>query len=41
MRTYRVLVEKSEGKIPLGILRHRCESNIKMDLKVTGWKDVG
>jgi hypothetical protein len=28
---YRVYVEKSEGKIPLGRLRHRWKYNIKMD----------
>jgi hypothetical protein len=26
--TYKVLVEKPEGKKPLGRLRHRCEENI-------------
>jgi len=30
---YRVLVEKPEGKRPLGRPRHRCEDNIKMDLQ--------
>jgi hypothetical protein len=29
---YRVLVEKPEGKRPLGTPRHRWEDNIKMDL---------
>ena len=28
---YRVLVENSEGKRPLGRPRRRCEDNIKMD----------
>jgi hypothetical protein len=32
--TYRVLVGKSEGRIPL---RHRREVNIKMDLREIGW----
>jgi hypothetical protein len=31
-----VLVEKSEGKRPLGILRCRWEDNIKMDLQEVG-----
>jgi hypothetical protein len=30
---YRVLVEKPEGKRPLGSLRHRWENNIKMDIQ--------
>ena len=33
---YRVLVEKSEGKIPLGRPRHRWEDSIKMDLQEVG-----
>ena len=31
---YRILVEKTEGKRPLGRPRRRWEDNIKMDLKV-------
>jgi hypothetical protein len=31
--TYRVLVGKPEGKIPLERPRHRWENNIKMDLR--------
>jgi len=30
---YRVVVEESEGKRPLGRPSLRCEDNIKMDLK--------
>ena len=30
---YRILVGKPEGKRPLGRPRHRCEDNIKMDIK--------
>jgi len=30
---YRVLVEKPEGKRPLGRPRRRCDDNIKMDLQ--------
>ena len=30
---HKVLVEKPEGKRPLGRLRHRWEGNIKMDLQ--------
>jgi len=33
---YRVLVEKPEGKRPLGRTRHRREDNIKMDLHKVG-----
>jgi hypothetical protein len=32
----RVLVGKSEGKMPLGRPRHRWEDNIKMDLHEAG-----
>ena len=41
---HRVLVEKSEGKRPLGRPRRRWEDNIKMDLQEmgggvgTGWR---
>jgi hypothetical protein len=34
---YRVLVEKPEGRRPLGRPRYRWEDNIKMDLRVVGW----
>jgi hypothetical protein len=34
---YGVLVEKSEGKRPLGRPRLRWERNIKMDLREIGW----
>jgi hypothetical protein len=30
---YRDLVGRPEGKRPLGRRRHRCEDNIKMDLR--------
>ena len=33
---YRVLVEKPEGKRPLGRPRHRWEDNIEMDLQEVG-----
>jgi hypothetical protein len=32
-KAYRIIVEKPEGKVPLGRSRHRWEHNIKMDLK--------
>jgi hypothetical protein len=32
------LVGKSEGKSPLGRLKHRWKGNIKMDLKKIVWK---
>jgi hypothetical protein len=34
---YRVLVEKPEGKRPLGRHRRRWEDNIKMDVREIGW----
>jgi len=34
--TYRVLVEKPEGKRPLGRPTRRWENNIKMDLQEMG-----
>jgi hypothetical protein len=33
INVYRILVEKSEGKTPLGRQRHRWVDNIKMDLR--------
>ena len=33
---FRVLMRKSEGKIPLGRSRRRWEDNIKMDLQEVG-----
>jgi hypothetical protein len=33
----RVLMEKPEGKRPLGRPRHRWEDNINMDLQEVGW----
>ena len=33
----RVLVERREGKRPLGRLQHRREDNIKMDLREVGY----
>jgi hypothetical protein len=34
---YKVLIERSEGKIPLGRPRRRWEDNIKMDLREIGF----
>jgi hypothetical protein len=34
---YRILVEKPEGKRPLGRTRHRWVDNIKMDLREIEW----
>jgi hypothetical protein len=34
---YRILVEKREGKGPLGRPRCRWNNNIRMDLRDTGW----
>lgn len=36
----RVLVQKAEGRRPLGRLRHRQEDSIKMDIKVLGWEGM-
>ena len=36
----RVLVGKSEGKRPLGILRRRWEDNVEMDLQEVGCGDM-
>jgi hypothetical protein len=36
-RVHKVLVEKPEGKRPLGGPRHRWEDVIRMDLRETGW----
>jgi hypothetical protein len=37
---YRLLVEKPEGKRPLGRPRRRWVDNIRMDLGEVGWSDV-
>jgi hypothetical protein len=37
---YRVLVEKPEGRRPLGRPRRRWEDNIKMDFREVGWGGV-
>jgi hypothetical protein len=37
MKVYKVLVQKTEGKGPLGRLRHRWEDRIRMDLGKIGW----
>jgi hypothetical protein len=37
---YRVLVEKPEGKRPLGRPRHVWEDNIKMDVQEVGCKGM-
>jgi hypothetical protein len=34
---YRILMERPEGRRPLGRPRHRWEDNIKMDLQEVGW----
>jgi hypothetical protein len=35
---YRILMEKPEGKRPLGRPRRRWEDNNKMDLQEVGWE---
>jgi hypothetical protein len=37
---YRLLVEKPEGRRPLGRPRRRWLDNIRMDLAEVGWGDV-
>jgi hypothetical protein len=37
---YNILVEKSEGKRPLGRPRHKWEYNIRMDLTEIVWEVV-
>jgi hypothetical protein len=37
MNAYRILVEKPEGKRPLGRPRRRCMDNIKIDLREIVW----
>jgi hypothetical protein len=39
-KAYRLLVEKPEGKRPLGRTRHRWVDNIKTDLLGTDWGGV-
>jgi hypothetical protein len=38
---YEILVEKPDGKSPLGRSRHRWEDNIKMDLQEVGCGGMG
>jgi len=38
--TYKILIEKLEGKRPLGRPRFGWEDNIRMDLKARGWEGV-
>jgi hypothetical protein len=37
---YKVLMEKSEGKRPLGRPRRRWEDGIRIDLREIGWESV-
>jgi hypothetical protein len=37
---YRILVERPEGRRPLGRSRRRWEDNIKMDLQEVGWGEA-
>ena len=37
--TYRVLIGKSEGKMPLGRSRHRWKEKIKIFYNGTGWEE--
>jgi hypothetical protein len=38
--SYTLLVEKTEGRRPVGRSRRRLMDNIKMDLGVIAWRDV-
>jgi hypothetical protein len=37
---YRILIDKSEWKRPIGRPRRRWEDNITMDIRQIGWKVV-
>jgi len=37
---YKIFIGKSEGKQPCRRLRHRCEDEIRMDLRQIGWEDM-
>jgi hypothetical protein len=37
---YRILVGKTEGRIPLGRPRRRWMNNNKMNLREVGWDDI-
>jgi hypothetical protein len=39
-KLYRVLVEKPEGKGPLGRPRRRWENGIRIDVRGTDWRSV-
>jgi hypothetical protein len=39
-KVYKIWVEKSEGKRPLGRPRHRWEDGIRMDLREIGLESV-
>jgi hypothetical protein len=36
-KTYRILVEKPEGKRPLGRPRRKLNDNIKLSIREIGW----
>jgi hypothetical protein len=40
INAYRILVEKAEGKRPLGSQRRRWVHNIKIDLTEIGWNGM-
>jgi hypothetical protein len=40
MNAYRIMVEKPEGRRPLGRSRRRWTDNIKMDLREIRWDGV-
>jgi hypothetical protein len=37
---YRIMVVKSEGKRPLGRLKHRWKDNVKTNFREIGWGGV-
>jgi hypothetical protein len=40
INAYKIFVGKPEGKRPLGKPRHKCEDNIRMDLREVEWEGV-
>jgi hypothetical protein len=41
MYAYRMLVEKTDVKRPLGRARHRWVNNMKINLRAIGWGGMG
>jgi hypothetical protein len=41
IKTHKILLGNPKGNRPLGKLRYRQEENIEMELKRTGYEDMG